>query len=255
MERQPWPEAVYLSTVAQVVRLHADEDAVARQDLLPQLRRVYGAELIEAHGTVGAVWMLHMALAAVWADEPELAERHVAQIERLSATPRWPRWGTLWLRGLVAEARGRTHDARVLLESATSVPVHDLPLYRAHLAADLARVARAVGDARAAEQSLRSAIEQYRRLGAVPYVERLSRSTTLTPATGIPSVAELEALTMLSDRERDVVTLLVAGLSYAQIARDLYVTRSTVGFHLTNIYAKTGVSSRHDLTDLVRGAH
>ncbi|MET0789345.1 MAG: LuxR C-terminal-related transcriptional regulator [Cellulomonas sp.] len=39
------------------------------------------------------------------------------------------------------------------------------------------------------------------------------------------------------------------------MARDLYVTRSTVGFHLTNIYAKTGVSSRHDLTDLVRGAH
>jgi DNA-binding CsgD family transcriptional regulator len=57
---------------------------------------------------------------------------------------------------------------------------------------------------------------------------------------------------MLSDRERDVVALLAAGLSYVQIARDLYISRSTVGFHLSNIYAKTGTSSRHELTDLVR---
>ena len=59
-------------------------------------------------------------------------------------------------------------------------------------------------------------------------------------------------LEVLSDRERDVVGLLVEGLSYAQIARELYVTRSTVSFHLTNAYAKTNTTSRHELVDLVR---
>jgi DNA-binding CsgD family transcriptional regulator len=52
---------------------------------------------------------------------------------------------------------------------------------------------------------------------------------------------------------RDVATLLVSGLTYAQIARDLFVTRATVGFHTGRIYAKTGVASRAELIDLVRG--
>lgn len=56
----------------------------------------------------------------------------------------------------------------------------------------------------------------------------------------------------LTDRERDVAELAVYGFSYAQIARNLYVAQSTVGYHLSNIYAKCGVSSRHELTELVR---
>jgi DNA-binding CsgD family transcriptional regulator len=56
----------------------------------------------------------------------------------------------------------------------------------------------------------------------------------------------------LSDREREVATLVLEGLSYAQIANALFVTRSTVGFHLSNVYAKTGTSSRHELAQLLR---
>ena len=59
---------------------------------------------------------------------------------------------------------------------------------------------------------------------------------------------EDEFLPELTDRERDVLALLVKGLSYAQIAGELFVTRSAVGFHLSNIYAKFDVRSRHDLT-------
>jgi DNA-binding CsgD family transcriptional regulator len=43
-------------------------------------------------------------------------------------------------------------------------------------------------------------------------------------------------------------------MSYAQIARELFITRSTVGFHLSRIYAKTGTTSRHELSELVRAA-
>ncbi|MDT7554810.1 MAG: hypothetical protein QOI16_3346, partial [Pseudonocardiales bacterium] len=42
------------------------------------------------------------------------------------------------------------------------------------------------------------------------------------------------------------------GLSYAQIAKELYVTRSTVAFHLSNAYAKTSTASRHEFVQLVR---
>jgi DNA-binding CsgD family transcriptional regulator len=47
------------------------------------------------------------------------------------------------------------------------------------------------------------------------------------------------------------LTLLVAGMSYEQIARDLFVSRSTVTHHLNNIYRKTGTGSRHQLTERV----
>jgi DNA-binding CsgD family transcriptional regulator len=84
----------------------------------------------------------------------------------------------------------------------------------------------------------------------VPYLARL-HATADPPPSG--SRVEVDVLSALSDRERDVATLLVSGLTYAQIARDLYVTRATVGFHTGRIYAKTGVTSRAELIDLVRG--
>ncbi len=40
------------------------------------------------------------------------------------------------------------------------------------------------------------------------------------------------------------MTVLQEGLSYAEIARELYVTRSTVAFHLSRACAKTGTTSR-----------
>jgi DNA-binding CsgD family transcriptional regulator len=43
-----------------------------------------------------------------------------------------------------------------------------------------------------------------------------------------------------------------AKTSSRQIAQQLFITSSTVSFHLGRIYAKTGVHSRHQLTQLLR---
>jgi len=51
----------------------------------------------------------------------------------------------------------------------------------------------------------------------------------------------------LSNREKEVVNLLLEGKSNKQIASALHITESTVEFHLKNIYAKCGVSSRTEL--------
>jgi DNA-binding NarL/FixJ family response regulator len=115
-----------------------------------------------------------------------------------------------------------------------------LPLHRALSYADLARVES--GTAAAAARA--AAVQGYERLGARVFLDRLD------DAAG--SGAE-DVLALLSDRERAVAVLLTRGLSYAQMARELYVTRSTVAYHLSNIYAKTNTSSRHELVDAVRG--
>jgi LuxR family transcriptional regulator, maltose regulon positive regulatory protein len=48
----------------------------------------------------------------------------------------------------------------------------------------------------------------------------------------------------LSARELDVLRLLSAGRSNAEIARDLFVEQSTVKTHLIHLFRKLGVSSR-----------
>ncbi|NTV36517.1 MAG: DUF805 domain-containing protein, partial [Anaerolineaceae bacterium] len=51
----------------------------------------------------------------------------------------------------------------------------------------------------------------------------------------------------LSNREREVVKLLLEGKSNKQIASSLHITDNTVEFHLKNIYSKNQVSSRTEL--------
>lgn len=51
----------------------------------------------------------------------------------------------------------------------------------------------------------------------------------------------------LSNREKEVLDQLLEGKGNKQIASALHITESTVEFHLKNIYAKCGVSSRTEL--------
>jgi len=51
----------------------------------------------------------------------------------------------------------------------------------------------------------------------------------------------------LSNREREVVKLLLEGKSNKQIASSLHITEHTVEFHLKNIYSKYQLSSRTEL--------
>jgi DNA-binding NarL/FixJ family response regulator len=61
---------------------------------------------------------------------------------------------------------------------------------------------------------------------------------------GIPRPAPPKELADLSDRERDVFRLVARGLSNAEIARELYISETTVKTHVTHILQKLDLRDR-----------
>lgn len=60
----------------------------------------------------------------------------------------------------------------------------------------------------------------------------------------VPSSVSTSVGKSLSEREREVLSLLAQGLSNADIAARLYLSEGTVGNYVSSIYSKLGVSDR-----------
>jgi LuxR family maltose regulon positive regulatory protein len=61
---------------------------------------------------------------------------------------------------------------------------------------------------------------------------------------GSPQTAETGLIESLSEREKEVLALLAAGLTNNEIARRLFISLSTVKGHIANIFGKLAVKSR-----------
>lgn len=243
----PWPENRLLLLIVLVVRCHAEG---APPDQIARLAAPFEDldTLVDFAAPLDTLMLVHAGLAALWLDRPHAFDVCLDKL-RTGGRVGQSHWIALtWLEGLDAARRGGLVDAERLLRLAAEDPANELPLYRAHMWSDHAEVAARLGD-RSTTSSRQAALELYRRLGAAPYVTRLEAARDGT-ATGAPSPTSYRP--DLTPRERDVLALLVTGLSYAQIAGSMFVTRSTVSFHLSKLYAKFAVSTRHELTALVR---
>lgn len=82
-------------------------------------------------------------------------------------------------------------------------------------------------------------------------------------AVSLPNYPKAEVLTFaeqceyaikqygLSDREAEVLSLIVRGRSVPHISERLYISKSTVKTHITHIYQKFGVTERQEMLDLI----
>jgi DNA-binding NarL/FixJ family response regulator len=104
----------------------------------------------------------------------------------------------------------------------------------------LARACRAAGDEEGAEASLAAAASVFARLGAALDM----REVEALRAARIPERLPCG----LTAREAEVLRLVATGLTNKQIGAELSLSGKTITRHLSNIFAKIGVSSRAGAT-------
>ena len=76
-----------------------------------------------------------------------------------------------------------------------------------------------------------------------------ARIDTTRPAVGGSREASAE-LPGLTPREREILEYVIAGRTYAEIARALVISEKTVSSHISNLLRKTGAANRLDLSRL-----
>lgn len=212
--------------------------------------------------------------AADLAATPGRQVKAVAWLEKIDAMrgetpPRFPvrrpddRVHPAWARLHAAEV-ARCHDGgarrpELWAAAADSCAAAELPWEQALSSYRLAQSLLATKGSRArAAAALRDAARIATDLGAAPIladVEALAIQShlSLDDPGGAPRIDDLPpALSGLTHREAEVLQHVVAGRTYAEIARDLFISEKTVSVHVSNLLRKTGTSSRIELADLAR---
>ena len=82
-------------------------------------------------------------------------------------------------------------------------------------------------------------------------LEIVNRNVVVAPPSASLNFHTLNGKAPLSEREREIVTLVADGLTNARIGKQLCVTEQTVKFHLSNIYRKLGVTNRTEASRYV----
>jgi len=195
--------------------LHGVSDRVTRSRLLPAF-----VEVMCAGGDVGA--------ARAAADElSRLADELGAPLLRALATH---------ARGAVLLGEGDAAGALAALRQAwTAWQELEAPYEAARARVLIGLACRQLGDEEAAAMELDAAQWAFGQLGAAPDLARaqgLTRSAVAEPAHG------------LTARELEVLRLVATGKTNRTIATDLFLSEKTVARHVSNIFAKLGLSSR-----------
>jgi ATP/maltotriose-dependent transcriptional regulator MalT len=195
-----------------------------------------------------AVWRSEAALSLLALGQRDEALALTAEEVALARQAQTPRAIGLSLvtRGIVEGSVERLREGVDVLER-TSARL-DQARARAALGAALRR-----GNQRAeAKEHLRAALDLAHRAGSGTLADQAREE--LVAAGARPRTDALSGLDALTPSERRVAQLAAGGLTNREIAQSLFVTPRTVEGHLTNVYAKLGVSTREELGGVVQAA-
>jgi DNA-binding CsgD family transcriptional regulator len=199
------------------------------------------------HGVVQRMAAMDRLEAAVRASDPQLARTWADELAAFADAS-----GAPWA------AAAAAHGYALLSDGADAQSLYELALERhdrsAHKA-ERARTQLAFGEFLRrsrrrvdARTHLRAALQTFDDLGAAPWAERARqelRASGETARKRDPSTAA-----SLTPQELQVARLVRQGLSNRDAAAQLFLSPRTIDFHLRNVFAKVGVTSRTGLIAL-----
>lgn len=238
-----WASRAYAATaratLAQAAGDHAEMREALRTFTDPTVRRLVDG--------VGALpWRVLHVESLLELGMVREADDALAELEsRAAGRPfGWPALEAARLRGwceelrpdpvAVQDAYGRAMDSAGKVQATFSW---------ARLETAYGRYLLETGERRQAVDLLRAARGRFAQLGATPF---LVRCDDLLRAAGLHPPAAGDPLG-LTPQEIAVARSVARGRTNQETGAELFVTSRTVAFHLSNIYAKLGISSRREL--------
>lgn len=171
-------------------------------------------------------------------------------------------WYAQWAEHLdQPSALAVAHRCRALLSADAEAEGHYLAALESHyrsvdFAFDRARTELLYGEwlrraqRRAdARRHLRAAMESFQQVDATVWADRARAELRATGETRLVDAGP-SPLRRLTPQELQTVQLAADGLSNKDIAAKLFLSPRTIGYHLSNAYAKLGVTSRRELAAL-----
>jgi DNA-binding CsgD family transcriptional regulator len=189
-------------------------------------------------------------LVAVQAGDTTRAEAWTTDIEQFAAVSALP-----WAQAVACYGRA------LLADPTAAAPLFDSSLQHhqtAHRPYDAACVQLAYGEhlRRAgrrvdARTHLKDALEGFRDLAAAPLEQRAAAELRASGETA--RKRDPSTLVQLTPTELRIAQLVSEGRSNKEVAEVCWISPRTVAFHLRNVFAKTGVTSRGELAHLGLG--
>jgi DNA-binding CsgD family transcriptional regulator len=197
----------------------------------------------------GAAWLVRTALAA---GDRERAGRVAAQADRLAA-----------LNGSIPAIVAASHHARGLYEAdpellQTAGATHRTIGAQVEAWEDAGAILLDAGDKSAAKAQLERAVVAYEQLGAERDAARVRsrlRAIGVRWRHGRRAERPVSGWESLTDTERAVAEHVADGLTNAQVAERMFLSRHTVDFNLRRIFRKLGIRSRVALARVYLEGH
>ncbi|MFJ7908641.1 AAA family ATPase [Kitasatospora sp. NPDC096204] len=217
------------------------------------LRRLFAEDGTPVHPFLSSRCVAELALAAQRAGTSEDAAEVLARVRSVHGERPTVRM-TLLLHhatALLDPGPDPEHHFRLALVNAEG---EQWPVERAQARFSYAIWLRRARRPSEARQQLVAALDTADVLGFQPFAaairQELRASGVANNAdSAVESAASLDGLTA---QQQQIVRLAAQGLSNREIGEQLFVSPRTVGSHLYNVYPKLGVSSRHQLRDLLQ---
>ncbi|MGI8690210.1 MAG: helix-turn-helix transcriptional regulator [Thermomicrobiales bacterium] len=232
--------AVMMLRIAVGLALDADDRVVAKEWLEAHDRWLAWSGAVPGRAEGDVLWARYERAAGNTVAARERAIHALA----LATAPRQPLalLAAHRMLGALDTDTGRFADAEAHLNAALALAdACAAPYERALALLARAELRHATGDAADAQSLLDEARSICTRLGAQPALAHADRIAAMLMTAPSAKTAYPAGLSM---REVEVLRLVAAGLTNAQVAERLFLSPRTINAHLTTIYTKLNVPSR-----------